>query len=135
MSVEQEILKSRHVVAIVGISADEGRASHHVGQYLKTKGYKIIPVNPAGKNVLVESCYPDLSAIPDKVDVVDTFRRDEVVPPIVDEAIKIGAKAVWMQESIINEQAANTALNAGLKVVIDRCMLKEHVRLQHLWQF
>jgi uncharacterized protein len=129
MGVEQEVLKDCHIVAIVGLSSDEGKASHEVGRYLQRQGYRIIPVNPTEARVLGEVCYPDLSAIPEKVDVVDIFRRSEAVPSIVDEAIKIGAKAVWMQEGVVNQQAASKAQNAGLKVVMDRCMLKEHLKL------
>ena len=132
MGTEQEILDSCHVVAIVGLSSDMDRPSHHVGSYLKTQGYKIIPVNPTEKSVLGEACYADLTAIPDKVDVVDIFRRSDAVMPIVEEAIKIGAKAVWMQEGIVNEVAGKRAREAGLKVVMDKCMLKEHRRLH--WQ-
>jgi predicted CoA-binding protein len=129
MSTEQEILDSCRVVAIVGASSNIGRASNHVGSYLKRRGYKIVPVNPAEKMVLGEVCYPDLASVPDKVDVVDIFRRSEEVVPIINDAIKIGAKAVWMQEGVVNEEAALKARDAGLKVVMDRCMLKEHIRL------
>jgi uncharacterized protein len=129
MSTEKEILDSCHVVAIVGLSSDENRASNHVGSYLKKQGYRIIPVNPNEKNILGEICYPDLIAIPDKIDAVDIFRRSEQVAPIVEDAIRIKAKAIWMQEGIINEEAAKIAQNAGLKVVMDKCMFKEHARL------
>jgi uncharacterized protein len=126
MSLEQEILKSCKTVAVVGISSDETRASNRVGRYLKNQGYKIIPVNPNEIHVLGETCYPDLKAIPEKVDVVDIFRRAEEVPPIINQAIAIQAKAIWMQEGIKNEQAAEKARLAGLKVIQDRCMMKEH---------
>jgi uncharacterized protein len=126
MGSEQDILKSCNSVAIVGISSDETRPSHRVGKYLQEQGYRVIPVNPKEPRVLGQACYPDLKAIPEKVDVVDIFRRSEDVPPIVDQAIEIGAGAVWMQEGIKNEQAAEKARQAGLKVVEDRCMLKEH---------
>lgn len=129
MSVEEEILKSSRVVAIVGLSAKPDRPSFRVANYLKEHGYKIIPVNPMEKEILGEVCYPDLSSIPEKVDVVDIFRRPEDIPPIVEEAIKIGAKVVWMQEGIVNEAAAKRAGEAGLKVVMDRCMKKEHQKL------
>ena len=129
MGTEKEILDSCHVVAIVGLSSDEGRPSNHVGSYLKMNGYRVIPVNPTEKSILGETCYPDLASIPVKVDVVDIFRRSESVPPIVDEAIKIDAKAVWMQEGVINEEAAQKAKDAGLKVVMNKCMFKEHFRL------
>jgi uncharacterized protein len=129
METEKEILDSCHIVAIVGLSPDKARASHHVGEYLKLSGYQIIPVNPSEKTILGETCYPDLTSIKGKVDVVDIFRRSESVSSIVDEAIKISAKAVWMQEGVINEEAAQKAKKAGLKVVMNKCMLKEHVRL------
>jgi uncharacterized protein len=129
MSTEADILNSCKTIAIVGLSSNPDRASHHVGSYLKEQGYRIIPVNPTEKSVLGEVCYPDLASIPHKVDVVDIFRKSEDVPAIVDDAIKCGAKAVWMQEGIINEVAAATARQAGLKVVMNKCMLKEHTRL------
>jgi uncharacterized protein len=129
MGPEREILKSCQVVAIVGLSSKTDRPSNRVGRFLKEKGYKVIPVNPAEKTILEEACYPDLSSIPVKVDVVNIFRRSEDVLPIIDECLKIGAKAVWMQEGVINEEAARKARDAGLKVVMDKCMLKEYNRL------
>ena len=98
--------------------------------YLKGQGYRIIPVNPTIQDVNGEKCYPDLSSIPEKVDVVDIFRKPADVLPVVEEAIRIGAKAVWMQEGIVNEEAAGKAREAGLQVVMDKCMLKEHSRLK-----
>jgi len=129
MSIEEDILKSSRVVAIVGLSSKPDRPSYRVGSYLKAKGFKVIPVNPAEKEVVGETGYPDLSSIPELVDVVDIFRRPEYVPPIVEDAIKIGAKAVWMQEGIVNEAAAARAEEAGLKVVMDHCMRKEHMKM------
>ncbi len=129
MGTEKEILDSCHVVAIVGMSSDMDRPSYHVGSYLKGQGFKVIPVNPGETKVLNEVCYPDLSSIPEKVDVVDIFRRSDAVMPIVEEAIKIAAKAVWMQEGVVNEEAATKAREAGLKVVMNKCMLKEHSKL------
>lgn len=131
-AMEKEILRRYKTVAVVGISADPQRASNQVSSYLKERGYQIIPVNPREKEVLGERCYPDLTSIPAPVEVVDIFRRSEDVPPIVEEAIKIGAKAVWMQEGIVNEQAAKRAREAGLKVVMDKCMLKEHKKLENI---
>jgi predicted CoA-binding protein len=128
LSEEQEILDKYHIIAIIGLSPDEGRASNRVGAYLKKQGYKIIPVNPTEKVILEEVSYPNLTAVPDKVDVVDIFRRSEQVLPIVEEAIKIGAKVIWMQEGINNEEAAKIARDAGLKVVVNKCMYKEHSR-------
>ena len=130
MSIEEEILNSSRVVAVVGLSAKPDRRSFMVASYLKENCYKIIPVNPREKEVLGEPCYPNLTSIPKLVDVVDIFRRSEEVPAIVDEAIKIGAKVVWMQEGVINQEAAVRAREAGLLVVMDRCMLKEHQRLR-----
>jgi predicted CoA-binding protein len=130
MSAEEEILNSSRVVAMVGLSSKPRRPSYRVASYLKEQGYKIIPVNPAEKEILGESCYPDLASVPESVDVVDIFRRSDEVLPIVEEAIKIGAKVVWMQEGVINEEAANRAREAGLHVVMDKCMRKEHLKLK-----
>ena len=102
-----------------------------VANYLQKHGYRIIPVNPAVKEVLGETSYPDLLFIPEPVDVVDIFRRSEEVPAIVDQAIKIRAKAVWMQEGVIHEEAAAIARESGLKVVMDKCMRKEHEKLMN----
>lgn len=129
MRKEEEILKNSKTVAMVGLSSNPERASNIVARYLKEHGYKIIPVNPNEKTVLRLKSYPDLASIPVKVDVVDIFRRPEDVPPIVKEAIKIGAKAVWMQEGIKNAEAAAMARKAGLKVVQDKCMRKQHIKL------
>ena len=129
MSTEKEILKSSRTIAVVGLSPKSDRPSYRVAGYLQKQGYKIIPVNPTTKEILGEPSYPDLSSIPEPVDVVDIFRRSEEVPAIVGEAIKKGIKAVWMQEGVINEEAATRAKDAGLLVVMDRCMLKEHQKL------
>jgi len=128
--IEEGILNSSRVVAVVGLSAKPDRPSHRVADYLKAQGYRIIPVNPAESEILGELCYPDLASVPESVDVVDIFRRSEEVLPIVKEAIKIGAKAVWIQEGVINEEAAARAREAGLMVVMDKCMLKEHRKLR-----
>ncbi len=126
---EAKILNEYHAVAVVGVSPNPKRPSCRVASYLTRHGYRVIPVNPNTQQILGKTSYPDLSSIPEKVEVVDIFRRSEEVPPIVDEAIKIGAKAVWMQEGVINEGAAVKARNAGLLVVMDKCMRKEHRRL------
>jgi uncharacterized protein len=123
---ESTILKSFRVVAVVGISANQERASYGVAKYLQENGYRIIPVNPSVKGVLGEVCYPDLLSVPDKVEIVDIFRRPEDVPQLVEQAIKIGAKAIWMQEGVVNEIGATSAKGAGLLVVMDRCMKKMH---------
>jgi predicted CoA-binding protein len=125
----EEILRNSRTVAMVGLSSNPERPSNLVGRYLKEHGYKIIPVNPNEKTVLRLKSYPDLSSIPRKIDVVDIFRRSEDVLPIVQEAIKIGARAVWMQEGIKNAEAAALARKAGLKVVQDKCMRKQHIKL------
>jgi predicted CoA-binding protein len=130
MSAEEKILNFSRVVAVVGLSSKPDRPSYRAASYLKKQGYKIIPVNPAEKEILGELCYPDLASIPESVDVVEVFRRSEEVPPIVEEAIRIGAKAVWMQEGVINEEAAARASEAGLMVVMDKCMRKEHRRMK-----
>src|SRR4030042_4373454 len=129
MNTVEEILRNSNTVAMVGLSANPERPSNIVAVYLKEKGYRIIPVNPGEKTILGEISYPDLSSIPDKVDVVDIFRKSEDVPPIVKEAVKIGAKAVWMQEGVTNEEASAAARKAGLKVVMNKCMRKEHMNL------
>ena len=130
MSTEAEILKSSKTIAVVGLSPKPDRPSYRVASYLKEQGYRIIPVNTCASEILGEICYSRLSSVPKSVDVVNIFRRPEEVPAIVEEAIEIGAKAVWMQEGVINEEAAAPAREAGLLVVMDRCMLKEHRKLQ-----
>lgn len=125
----EEILRNSKTIAVVGLSPNPMRPSYDVARYLKEKGYRIIPVNPAVEEVLEERSYPSLSAIPEHVDVVDIFRRSEEVPAIVEEAIKIKAPVVWMQEGVIHEEAAARAREAGLSVVMDRCMMTEHRRI------
>jgi len=129
VGVEEEILDSSRVIAVVGLSSNSNRPSYRVARYLIEQGYRIIPVNPTAKEMLGQVCYPDLSSIPVAVDVVDIFRRSKEVPSVVEEAIRVGAKAIWMQEGVINQEAAAQAENAGLMVVMDKCMLKEHRRL------
>lgn len=125
----QDILGFK-TIAVVGISDNPERPSNFVAKFMEEHGYKIIPVNPNLAEWEGKKCYPDLLSIPEKVDVVDIFRRPEAVPPIVDEAIAIKAKVVWMQEGIVNEEAAAKARDAGLEVVMDRCMKKEYIRLK-----
>jgi uncharacterized protein len=129
MELTEEILKSHRTVAMVGLSAKEDRPSNEVARYLKARGYRIIPVNPAETEILGEKSYPDVLSIPEPVEVVDIFRRADDVLPVVDQAIKVGARVVWMQLGIVNEEAAEKARKAGLKVVMDHCMKKEHERL------
>ncbi|MFH1651361.1 MAG: CoA-binding protein [Chloroflexota bacterium] len=128
-STEAKILRRYRVIAMVGASANPERPSYRVNEYLTGQGYQVIPVNPGEKTVQGRTSYPSLSAVPETVEVVDIFRKPEDVPPVVDEAIRIGAKAVWMQEGVISEAAAASARKAGLLVVMDRCMRKEHMRL------
>lgn len=127
-STEQQILASSRVVAMVGLSANPERPSNGVARYLMGKGYQVIPVNPNEKEILGETCYPGLGSIPEPVDVVDVFRKSEDVLPIAAEAVRIGAKALWMQEGVKNRQAAALARQAGLKVVMDKCMRKRHIK-------
>ena len=117
----REILTTCKTVAVVGLSPKSKRPSHQVASYLLEAGYTIIPVNPGQSQILGQTCYPNLSSIPVAVDLVNIFRRSEDVPPWVDEAIKIKAKAVWMQEGIINNEAVDKARLHGLRVVMDRC--------------
>ena len=124
----EQLLKSAHTIAVVGLSSSKMRPSYGVAEYLQRAGYKIIPVNPNETEVLGERAVARLEDIREKVDIVDIFRRSEFVPQIVESAIAIGAKAVWMQEGVIHEAAAERARAAGLIVVMDRCILKEHAR-------
>lgn len=124
----KDILTRYRTVAVVGLSPDSGKPSHEVALYLKRAGYRIIPVNPAVAEVFGERSYPTLAEVPDEVEIVDVFRRSEFVPEIVEQAIAKGAKVVWMQEGVVHEEAARRAREAGLQVVMDRCMLKEHVK-------
>jgi len=124
------ILKNYLVIAVVGVSPKQGRPSGHVAEYLKAQGYKIIPVNPQIESWQGMKAYPDLKSIPEKIEIVDIFRKSEDIPPIVDEAIAVGAKVIWMQSGIVNEAAAQRAREAGLKVVMDKCMLIEHRQLE-----
>lgn len=123
-----QILKEARNIAVVGLSSKRFRPSYGVAEYLQSAGYRIIPVNPNEQEVLGQKSYPRLEEVPGKVDIVNVFRRSEQVPEVVEGAIRIGAKAVWMQEGVIHSQAAERARQAGLVVVMDSCILKEHVR-------
>ena len=125
----KEILLSTKTIASVGLSSNQEKDSYWIVSYLQEQGYRIIPVNPTAPEILGEKVYPSLEAIPDKVDVVQVFRKSEDVPPVVESAIAIGAKVVWMQEGIVNEAAAQKAREAGLQVVMDACMRATHRRL------
>lgn len=120
------ILRESRVVAVVGLSPDPGRPSYQVARYLKEHGYRIVPVNPACTQVLGEQCYPSLQEIPFSIDVVDIFRRAEAIPAIVEEAIRVQARAVWMQLGLEHQEAARRAREQGLRVVMNRCMKIEH---------
>jgi predicted CoA-binding protein len=129
MRVTIDILRSAQTIAVVGLSNKRMRPSYGVSEYMQQVGYRIIPVNPRETEVLGEKAYTDLESIPGPVDIVNIFRRSDAVPPIVDSAIRIGAKAIWMQEGVIHEEAAEKARAAGLEVIMDRCILKEHRKM------
>ncbi len=123
-----ELLKRAKTIAVVGLSDSPLRPSHGVAAYMQSQGYRIIPVNPTIKGALGEKAVGALSDIQEKIDIVDVFRRPEGVPEVVDEAIKLGVPAIWLQEGVIHEEAAEKARKAGIFVVMDRCILKEHRR-------
>jgi predicted CoA-binding protein len=125
----KEILLSAKTIASVGLSSNQQKESYGIVSYLKEQGYHIIPVNPTADEILGEKSYPDLESVPEPIDVVQVFRKPEDVPPVVESAIKAGAKVVWMQEGIVNEEAAQKARAAGLQVVMDACMRVTHRRL------
>lgn len=127
-NVIRDLLADSTVIAMVGLSTEKTKASNMVASYLQDEGYRVIPVNPRAEEILGEKCYPDLESIPDKVDIVNVFRPASEVSGIVESAIKIGANAVWMQLRIIDLEAAERALAAGLQVVVDRCIKMEHGR-------
>ncbi len=128
MSNISEILASARTIAVVGLSEKRFRPSYGVAEYLKRAGYRIIPVNPGPCEVLGEKCLPSLDSIPGEVDIVDIFRRSEFVPEIVEAAIRKGVKAIWMQEGVYHPEAARRAEEAGIAVMMDRCLLKDHRR-------
>jgi uncharacterized protein len=121
-----DLLKRARTIAVVGLSNSPLRPSHGVAAYMQTQGYRIIPVNPQIKGALGEKSYASLMDVPEKIDLVNIFRRAEYVEDIVDQAIQLKVPAVWMQEDVINEKAAQKARQAGIFVVMDRCLLKEH---------
>lgn len=125
----RDILLSTKTIASVGLSGNQEKESYWIVSYLKDQGYRIFPVNPTATEILGEKSYPDLESVPEKIDVVQVFRKPEDVPPVVEAAIKAGAKVVWMQEGIVNEEAAQKAREAGLQVVMDACMRATHRRL------
>ncbi len=123
-----EILRSSRTIAVVGLSSRRFRPSYGVAEYLQSAGYRIVPINPSESEVLGAKSYARLEDIPGRVDIVDVFRRSEFVPEIVESAIRIGARAVWMQEGVIHPEAAERARRAGLVVVMNTCILKEHIK-------
>ncbi|MFQ5817319.1 MAG: CoA-binding protein [Terriglobia bacterium] len=122
------LLRTARTIAVVGLSSKPQRPSYGVARYLQAAGYRIIPVNPKETKVLGERAFARLEDVPQKIDVVDVFRRSEHVPAIVASAIRVGARAIWLQEGVVHQAAAERARQAGLQVVMDRCMLKEHAR-------
>jgi predicted CoA-binding protein len=128
VEIDRVLVKYR-VVAMVGASDNPERPSHRVAGFLRLRGFRVIPVNPSLESVAGEKAYPDLESIPEPVEVVDIFRRSEDVPAIVEQAIAIGARVVWMQEGVVNKEAAARAKEAGLTVIMDHCMGKELMRL------
>ena len=125
----KEILETYHTIAVVGLSARQFRASHGVSRYMQNAGYRIIPVNPLETQVLGEKSYPSLDDVPEPFEIVDIFRRSEFVPDIVEAAIRRKARVIWMQEGVIHEAAAERARAAGLEVIMDLCILQEHMRV------
>jgi predicted CoA-binding protein len=122
------ILENNRTIAVVGLSTDPDRDSHRVAKYLQEHGYQIVPVNPKADEILEQKCYPNLTQIPFPVDIVDVFRKVEAIPAIVDQAIAIGAKVVWMQLGLAENRSAHKAVTAGLQVVMNKCLKIEHSR-------
>lgn len=123
-----DLLRSTRTIAVVGLSSKRYRPSYGVAEYLQRSGYRIIPVNPLESQILGEKCYARLEDVPEPIDMVDIFRRTEFVPEIVEAGIRAGARSIWMQEGVVHEESAAKARAAGLSVVMDRCILKEHRR-------
>ncbi|MCA1604723.1 MAG: CoA-binding protein [Acidobacteria bacterium] len=124
----KKVLDDCKTIAVVGLSSNPGRASYGVASYMRRRGYKVIPVNPNETEVFGDKAYASLADVPEKIDLVDIFRRSSEAGAAVDEAIAVAAKAVWLQEGVIDQAAARRAQDAGLLVVMDRCWLKEHAR-------
>lgn len=125
----RRILKNNHTIAVVGLSADWYRPSYFAAKYMQEHGFRIIPVNPKYDEILGEKCYPNLKAIPEPVDIVDVFRKPDDCVPIAHDAVAIGAKVLWLQLGVVNEEAARVAEAGGLEVVMDRCVKIEYARL------
>lgn len=124
-----EMLREGRTIAVVGLSSKRLRPSHGVAAYMQQHGYRIIPVNPVETEVLGEKAYATLAEVPERIDIVNVFRQPDAVPGVVDEALALGVKYLWLQEDVVHEAAAAKARAAGVKVVMDRCILKEHRRL------
>jgi uncharacterized protein len=122
----RELLERSKIIAVVGLSNSPLRPSHGVSAYMQTQGYRIIPVNPNIKGALGEKAYPSLLEVPGRIDIVNVFRRSQFVGEVVSQAIQLKVPAIWMQEEVINEEAAGKARKAGIFVIMDRCILKEH---------
>lgn len=125
----RKLLKEAKTVAVVGLSPRLERPSNMIAAYLISQGYEVIPVNPGHREILGRTCYPELRSIPGKIDIVDIFRRAEDVVPIVEQAVEIGAGSIWMQQGIVNEEAAELAGSAGMTVIMDRCIKVDHSQL------
>ena len=125
---ERQLAEAK-TIAVVGMSPRPDRPSHYVAKYLMENGYRIIPVNPADDEILGMKSYPNLKSVPERIDLVDIFRRSSQVPPIVDDALEIGARFIWMQDGVIHEESAAKARARGASVVMDNCMMREHMRL------
>jgi predicted CoA-binding protein len=125
------LLKDTKTIAVVGLSEKPSRPSYQVAQYMQSVGYRIIPVNPLCLEILGERCYPDLLSIPEPVDMVNIFRKSEDCLPIAQDAVKIGAKSIWLQQGVINQEAYDYAQSKGLEAVMDKCLMIEHMRQQY----
>ena len=128
MDLVDEQLKNSKTIAVVGLSDNPDRASYGVSKYMQDQGYRIIPVNPMIQEVLGEKSYPDLKSVPEPIDMVDIFRRSELVAPVVDEAIEVGVKYIWMQDGVVDEESAAKAEAAGIPVIMNACTLRQHKR-------
>src|SRR5581483_2050812 len=124
-----QLLRQSKTIAVVGLSSNPARASFGVSRFLQRQGYRVIPVNPNESEVLGERAYPSLKDVPGEIDIVDIFRRPACVPEVVEDALEKGARCIWMQEGVVNHEAAKKAEAAGISVVMDRCILKELARL------
>ena len=125
----RDLLKGVKTIAVVGFSPKPGRPSHNIARAMQRYGFRIIPVRPGISEGLGEKAYPDLASVPDRIDLVNVFRASDNVPPVVDQCVRLGLKAIWMQDGVINEPAAARAAEAGMTVIMDRCILRDYTRL------